>query len=190
MIGWLKWLIAGRELETLNRYRVAVGCADRWLAEFPDSVDALGHVKAWAEGRDGEDWDNYADISRLRERMRRRREANRSPFAVAPDLPNTARALSLAELEELEWAWRADHGPYARPSAGRRSDAGAAPTADRDAATDWDVAERHAEETFRRHEAERRAFGGITAAEWQARADSAPDGAIDYRFLGVTGEES
>ena len=32
MLNWLKWVFAPQEMATLERYRVAVYCADRWLA--------------------------------------------------------------------------------------------------------------------------------------------------------------
>lgn len=71
MRNWLKWVFAPQEMAMLERYRAAVQCADRWLAEFPDAVDALSHVKAWGEGNGGETGYEHS-IEKVRERMRRR----------------------------------------------------------------------------------------------------------------------
>lgn len=71
MRNWLKWLIARQEMATLERYRAAVQCADRWLAAFPDAVDAISHVKAWGEGNGGETGYEHS-IEKVRERMRLR----------------------------------------------------------------------------------------------------------------------
>lgn len=73
MLTWLKWLVAGREMETLHRYRTAINQADRWLASFPDAVDTLAHVKSWGEGNGGETRDMHV-IEKVRERMGSRRE--------------------------------------------------------------------------------------------------------------------
>ena len=144
MIGWLKRLVAGRELDELERWRVTLSSAERWLAEFTDVTDALAHVRVHASGKDGFEWRHYSDISRVRERMRNRRAiSGYQPVCKGPMPP---------------------------------------PPGPRDA-TDWDVAEREAGESF-----QRRAFGGLTATEWAARTPE--PGGIDYRFLGVTGEES
>jgi hypothetical protein len=99
MIGWLKrkiaWAVAGRELAELERWRVECGAAERWLAEFPDVRYALDYVK---------DSVLYGglDISRLRDQMRRRRDA--TPLTVPPInlTPDT--------VDQFTRAWRAAYG--------------------------------------------------------------------------------
>lgn len=78
MLNWLKWIIAGRGLAELERWRVSCAEAQRWLSEFPDAFSALGHVRGEATLSGG------ANLPRLRETMRNRRAAKPSPFTVAP----------------------------------------------------------------------------------------------------------
>lgn len=67
MFNWLKWIIAGRELAELERWRVECGQAERWLAESDDARHALEYVRGMAEGV----W--CENISWVRDRMRQRR---------------------------------------------------------------------------------------------------------------------
>lgn len=77
MIEWLKWLVAGKELEELERWRVKWEIYRRWLSEFPHVGMALDNMKAEVEGKQslnacyppGEEgpW----IIEGLRERMRK-----------------------------------------------------------------------------------------------------------------------
>lgn len=51
MITWFKWLLAGKELEELYRWRVQWHEYRRWLAEFKDISLALDNLKAEVEGQ-------------------------------------------------------------------------------------------------------------------------------------------
>lgn len=73
-IEWLKWCVAGREMEELHRWRTYWEESRRWLAEFPDAANALEHLKAQSTGAGG------VDIMRTREAMRTRRDG-RAMFA-------------------------------------------------------------------------------------------------------------
>lgn len=50
MINWLKWRIARKELEELERWRVHCIDLQRYLGEFPDIADTLFHLEAVANG--------------------------------------------------------------------------------------------------------------------------------------------
>lgn len=76
MLNWLKWIIAGRELAELERWRVECGQAERWLSESDDARHALEYVRGMAEGVE------CKSVSWVRDRMRERR-ARPNMFAVA-----------------------------------------------------------------------------------------------------------
>lgn len=67
MLNLLKFLIAGKELLELDRYRVEMQQARRWLAEFPDAADALDYVDSSARGLP------IGELRAVREFMRARR---------------------------------------------------------------------------------------------------------------------
>jgi hypothetical protein len=121
MIGWLRRLVAGRELAELERWRVECRQVRRWMAEFPDVCTALDHLEAFASGR------HYRGLSEVREGMRNRRTI------VAPMVANAP-----GDLDAFERAWKAAYG--AAPAISLRT----ASLADLEAAavTDWDVAAR------------------------------------------------
>ena len=50
MLNWLKWMIAGKELSELERWRVQWQESRRWMAEFPDVATALDHMRAEVAG--------------------------------------------------------------------------------------------------------------------------------------------
>lgn len=50
MLNWLKWLIAGKELAELERWRVEWQSYRRWLSEFPDVAETLDNMKAEVDG--------------------------------------------------------------------------------------------------------------------------------------------
>lgn len=62
---WLARLVAGDELATLERYRVACQQAERWNASIPVSAATAEWVRQVGEGERG------FDIERFRERLRR-----------------------------------------------------------------------------------------------------------------------
>lgn len=67
MLEWLKRLIAGNELDELERWRLHWWETRRWLSEFPDSADALDYLRNSVKGV------REFDVARLRENMRKRR---------------------------------------------------------------------------------------------------------------------
>ena len=66
IIEWLKRLIAGREMDELDRWRVRWHETRRWLAEFPDAASALDHLLQQVDGV------HMLDIRILRDNMRER----------------------------------------------------------------------------------------------------------------------
>lgn len=73
MIKWLhskiKWLVAGKELEELERWRSYWQQTDRWFAEFPEAEIALRYLEAKASG-------TYSkDIAELRNELRKEKKA-------------------------------------------------------------------------------------------------------------------
>jgi hypothetical protein len=72
MLNWLKWVFARQEMETLERYRVNITHAQRWLGEFPDACDALDYVHVESEQT------SAMSISLLRDKMRNRRVATQA----------------------------------------------------------------------------------------------------------------
>jgi len=66
MIEWLKWLVAGRELAELERWRVQCRMAEQWLAEFPAAASALDYLHRAVTVGD-------VEIAGHREAMRRER---------------------------------------------------------------------------------------------------------------------
>jgi hypothetical protein len=61
---WLKHRLAGPELDALERYRMAIGETDRWLAAHQDAIDALDYVTARGEGH------HTVDLPEVRQRIR------------------------------------------------------------------------------------------------------------------------
>lgn len=236
MIGWLKRLVAGRELDELERWRVECGHTRRWLAEFPDVVSALDHLSAAAAF-------GYGNISKLRDEMRVRmnqrlamlapvvmleaREAEERERARWSDLakmmpPHTATGADLDRLADLppidsDEARRRWFGPI---PGGDMSKTKFTPIDEsKMTVTNLDVAHHHVasagimtrEEFVRRHAEENgldpdllahicglRALDdhiheAIVNPRVPTRFDGivpAEPGRVDYRFLGVTGEES
>lgn len=85
MLQWLKWLVAGKELAELERWRVECMAAEQWLAEFDDARHALQYVSGAAQGS------NVESLQWLRDGMRKRRDHVRKFDAahaeVTRDLP-------------------------------------------------------------------------------------------------------
>lgn len=65
MINWLKWLVAGKELRALNRYRVACHLAWRWNGRIPNSAETADWIRQVGEDKRG------ADIEQFRESLER-----------------------------------------------------------------------------------------------------------------------
>lgn len=127
MIAWLKrmiaWAVAGAQLEELERWRVEAKELRRWMGEFPDVCTALDHLERFATGLP------YRGLMEVREGMRNRRAAPLGPLTLTLTAPRT---MTQPDLDEWERAWRATPGSLR-----------AAPLAELEAATDWDVATRH-----------------------------------------------
>ena len=51
MINWLKWMVAGKELKELERWRVQWQRHRQWFAEFEVASVALDHMKCDVDGR-------------------------------------------------------------------------------------------------------------------------------------------
>jgi hypothetical protein len=49
---WLKYLIAGQELEELERYRLAVGDIERWNSRIPASAQTAAWIRKQASGNE------------------------------------------------------------------------------------------------------------------------------------------
>jgi hypothetical protein len=182
MINWLKRLVAGRELDELERWRVECNQARRWLGEFPDVISALDHLSASAAC-------GFRNISALRDEMRRRRDANPGPFTAASAQHQRPVRVYPAPVGRGRWEPRSMVELHPGVTTIRQhltSQAGwtdeAVTAAERAVATDWDVANVNDAMLAHIH----------STAEWRAcnvHSEPAP-GRIDYRFLGVTGEES
>lgn len=69
---WLKWKIAGDEIDELHRWRMHWHDTRRWLGEFDDARDALDRLKQEVDGA------QPFDIARLRDNMRARRQESRN----------------------------------------------------------------------------------------------------------------
>lgn len=50
LIEWLKWRVAPKEMEELERWRAQWHEHRRWFAEFPVTAVALDHLKADVDG--------------------------------------------------------------------------------------------------------------------------------------------
>jgi hypothetical protein len=64
----IKWLVAKKEMEELERWRTWSAEHRQWLTEFPDIADTLDNVSAMANGK------NCIDVTTLRDRFRSRRK--------------------------------------------------------------------------------------------------------------------
>lgn len=71
MLNWLKWLIARKEMQELDRWRVQWEVHRRWLAEFRDAADALDHLRQEVSG------DYQRPIVAIRNGMRERAAAQK-----------------------------------------------------------------------------------------------------------------
>lgn len=65
MLERLKWLIAGRELRALERYRVACAEVQRWNAGIPDSANTAQWISGVGEG------ERAFNIAQFRDYLRR-----------------------------------------------------------------------------------------------------------------------
>ena len=86
----LKWAIASKELDALQRYRTHSDEAARFLAEFPAAADAIAYVQAMGEGRPTDDITRVRDAIDDREcaRMHRLASAIRAtPVPQAAPVP-------------------------------------------------------------------------------------------------------
>ncbi|KVL59268.1 hypothetical protein WT01_15685 [Burkholderia cepacia] len=132
MLEWLKRLVARRELEELDRWRVECVEARRWFAEFPEVAHALDYLSGFAKGTHG------GRIDQARERMRNIR-AFVEPIRVPPEHADPA------WIDHFAAEWRAASHEWAQP------------------------------------------------CRWvppEPERDAAPrEQGVDYRFLGMTGEE-
>lgn len=124
MFEWLKRLVAQRELEELDRWRVECVEARRWFAEFPEVTHALDYLASFAKGVEG------GRIDQARERMRNMRAISTPRWTPLPT-PEPKLVILPAT------------GPWVHQF----------------------------------------------AAEWRAASHDEPGRGVDYRFLGITGEE-
>ncbi len=153
MFEWLKRLVARRELEELDRWRVECVEARRWFAEFPEVAHALDYLARFAKGTDG------GRIDQARERMRNMR-AFMEPMRVAPEHAYQAWTDNFAA------EWRAGSHEWAQPCR-------------------WVFTEPERGVYQSANLGEKPAPSGSYSEEFTLHAD----GRIDYRFLGMTGEE-
>lgn len=63
MLEWLKYLIAGRELAALNRYRYACHLVWRWMGNYPASANTADWIRQVGEDERG------ADVAEFRGRV-------------------------------------------------------------------------------------------------------------------------
>lgn len=63
-ITWLKWAIAGKELEKLERYRLTCQEVQRWNASLPQSARTAEYIYETGEGHEAK------EIGRFREEIR------------------------------------------------------------------------------------------------------------------------
>lgn len=139
MMRWLRerlaWLVAGRELAELGRWRVEWSETRRWLAEFDDAADALDHLDRIANGR------HHDGLMALRDRMRKRRDHMRKLDDALATL-RWSPGVGVSEFTR-EWRMASATAPMVELRSASLADLEAA------AATDWDVA-RHMEEAIER----------------------------------------
>ncbi len=64
MLRLLKRLVAGKELDALERYRMACNLAWRWNGQEPNSAETAEWISEVGEGKRG------VDIEQFRERLR------------------------------------------------------------------------------------------------------------------------
>jgi hypothetical protein len=94
MMTWLKWLIAGREMAELERWRSTALDARRWFSEFRDVAEALDYVRQQATGEGPQE---FIDV--VRRRMRDRRDA-----ALVARAVGGVKALDLYEMARVRSA--------------------------------------------------------------------------------------
>lgn len=63
MPEFLKWWIAGKEMQALHRYRTACQLAWRWNGQLPNSAETAEWINEVGEGKRG------MDIEQFRERL-------------------------------------------------------------------------------------------------------------------------
>lgn len=93
MLRFLKRIVAGKELDELERWRVHWQETRQWLAAFPDAAAALDYLQTRAEG-----YEQIPDLREIRDRMRERHcqlqkihdAALEDAAAIAMDAPITA----------------------------------------------------------------------------------------------------
>ena len=67
---WIKHLVAGEELDTLERYRMNISSIDQWFASHDDVVEIARWIKQYAEPKDDpNDPPSGLSISGLRGRV-------------------------------------------------------------------------------------------------------------------------
>jgi len=93
---WLKWLVAGKELRALNRYRKACHLAYRWNGNVPNSAETAEWIQAVGEDLRG------ADIEQFRERLRNNAKATR-PAPSDEDVEAAAKRIAAAD--GFEWQY-------------------------------------------------------------------------------------
>lgn len=125
MFEWLKRLVARRELEELDRWRLECVEARRWFAEFPEVAHALDYLAGFAKGTHG------GRIDQAREKMRGMLESDVN---------------------------RAAHNPFMAPLR---------------------VPPEYQDQNWIKKFAD----------DWRAASHDEPGRVVDYRFLGMTGEE-
>lgn len=59
MIEWLKWRIAGKEMQALHRYRIACALVCRWNGRVPNSAESAEWIRDVGEGKRGMDIENF-----------------------------------------------------------------------------------------------------------------------------------
>ncbi|WP_175683853.1 hypothetical protein [Burkholderia cenocepacia] len=153
MFEWLKRLVARRELEELDRWRVECVEARRWFGEFPEVSHALDYLAGFAKGTGG------GRIDQAREKMRSMRaadvaRASSNPFLAPLRVPKEHS--DPAWIERFAGEWRdASHESLGRCIA----------------------------------RFEHPIFDFSRPPVLPGAANVERDGGVDYRFLGMTGEE-
>jgi hypothetical protein len=72
ILNCLKEMLAEKEINELNRYKILAMQYRQWLAEFPEVASALDNLHIQATGQDfhGKVYDTYLGINDLREKIR------------------------------------------------------------------------------------------------------------------------
>lgn len=100
---WLKWLVAGKELRALNRYRKACHLAYRWNGRLPNSAETAEWIQAVGEDLRG------ADIEQFRDRLRNNAKVTRPAPSEAEVLACAMRILAADRRDvgrvDSYWDW-------------------------------------------------------------------------------------